>query len=54
MLTKFFVLVIVGGRNTEGTLDEVILFNLNNRNVIKTRLDSPVIRFKFYSPLILI
>jgi len=36
-------LVIVGGRNTEGTLDEVILFNLNNRNVIKTRLDSPVI-----------
>ena len=40
-----FFLVIIGGRNTKGTLDEVILFDLNNRNVIKTSLDSPVIRY---------
>jgi len=36
-------LVIVGGRNTNETLDEVIFFDLRNRSVLKTSLETPVI-----------
>ena len=44
-ILRFFIFsVIVGGRNTNETLDEVIFFDLRNRSVLKTSLETPVIR----------